>query len=101
MAQFIGYMKGSRGEVSRLGTKNSGMDARVQGWELGGRVCIEHDTMQERDVVHVYLTRGSNGGRSGDSAFYLGAFAWEDGVLTQIARSVTFPLVDEPKQATR
>ena len=71
MAHFIGYIKGARGEVSRFGTKASDMDARAQGWGLGGRVCIEHDSMQERDVVHVWITRGSNGGRQGDNAFYL------------------------------
>lgn len=95
MAHFIAYMKGGRGEVSRTGTKNSGIDTRAQGWNIGGRVAVEHDSMQERDVVHLWITRGSDGGRSGDSSFYLGAFAWEDGVMTQILVGNTFPLKDE------
>lgn len=32
MAALIGFLRGSRGEVSRLGSKSSGISARLQTW---------------------------------------------------------------------
>lgn len=59
MAQFYGSMKGSRGEATRLGTKNSGFDAHIRGWNIGARVYLRH--VDGKDVVSVYKTGGSNG----------------------------------------
>lgn len=59
MAHFIGYLQGSRGEASRLGTKNTGIDARAQGWEIGGKIIMECNKDGE-DIVTIYVTRGSN-----------------------------------------
>jgi hypothetical protein len=38
MAQFRGTVRGARGEVSRLGHKNSGMTVEAQSWE--GKVVV-------------------------------------------------------------
>ena len=58
MSHFYGSMKGSRGEVARMGTKSSGITAHVRGWHIGGSLTVETDG-QGRDVVTFYLTGGS------------------------------------------
>lgn len=60
MAQFLAEIKGSRGAVTRLGTKNSGITCRVNGWHVGARVEISH--INNKDVVRVYKTKGSSRG---------------------------------------
>lgn len=62
MARYRATIKGQRGEVSRLGTKNSQMSATVNGWDIGLDVRILPDPHnQDSDVIFVYLTPGSNG----------------------------------------
>lgn len=62
MAQFRAVIKGQRGEASRLGSKNSGINTSVNGWNAGVRVVAEH--VDGKDVFHVYRAWGSNGGRA-------------------------------------
>ena len=64
MAQFLASIQGSRGEATRLGSKESGMVARVNGWNVGARVELYHE--DGRDVVRVYRTSGSNNHRSAE-----------------------------------
>jgi hypothetical protein len=59
MAHFIGYMEGSRGQVSRLGTKRSGMVTQVQGWNFGVKAAIYYNEKTDRDEVRIMLTHGS------------------------------------------
>lgn len=80
MAHFIGYLKGNRGEASRLGTGNSGIRAQAQGWDIGGKVYCSVNNNGE-DIVEMYVTRGSNGYGSG---FYLGTFKIKDGKIIKI-----------------
>ncbi len=58
MARFIGFLKGSRGEVTRLGTPSSGISATAQGWNIGGRV--ETENRSNVDHVTFTLTAGTN-----------------------------------------
>jgi hypothetical protein len=60
MAQFRATIKGQRGEVSRLGSRKTGLSARVNGWNLGVQVEAEYDADFDRDVFTMYLTGGSN-----------------------------------------
>lgn len=60
MAHFYGSMQGSRGQVTRMGTKNSGMTAHIRGWNIGAKVVLTH--RNGVDVVEVYRTSGSTGG---------------------------------------
>jgi len=60
MARFIGFLKGSHGEVSRLGEPASGMSAEARGWNIGGKVYANADDGKE-DTVKMCLTGGSNG----------------------------------------
>lgn len=59
MAQFIGFIRGGRGEASRLGHKTTGLTAEARGWTTGAEIRIAH--VDGRDVVHVYRTEGSGG----------------------------------------
>lgn len=61
MAQFMGVIKGQKGETSRLGSKNSGFLATVDGWDAGIYVEARWDERLGMDVFMVYATGGSNG----------------------------------------
>jgi len=58
MAQFYGEMQGTRGEVSRCGSKNIGLVAHVRGWDVGAKIYMSHDN--GKDVCEVYSTCGSH-----------------------------------------
>jgi hypothetical protein len=60
MAHFYMNAQGNRGEVTRMGTKNSGMFAHVRGWSSGIRVEAYHDEEAGEDCFRVYSTGGSN-----------------------------------------
>jgi hypothetical protein len=64
MAQYIGYLQGQRREVSRLGTKKSGLVATAQGWEVGARIYISWNEKTQEDEVWIYATSGTNGRRN-------------------------------------
>lgn len=57
MSHFYGSMIGSRGEVTRCGTPNSGIQAHLRGWNLGVKVSVQRE--EGKDVVHLSLTNGS------------------------------------------
>lgn len=58
MAQFYGSMQGNRGETTHMGTKDSGMEAHIRGWDIGVYVQIHH--IDGKDVIKVFKTGGSN-----------------------------------------
>ena len=62
MAQYRSTIKGIRGVASRLGSKQSGMEADINGWNIGVRVIIKWNDDYDCDEVFVYKTAGSNGG---------------------------------------
>ena len=76
MAQFMGYVKGQRGEATRLGSKNSGLVVRANGWESGIKVEATVD-IEGRDVFWVEITGGSNKGKSATLLGKLVAGVWE------------------------
>jgi hypothetical protein len=59
MAHFYGNLQGSRGEATRMGTKNSGIEAHVRGWGVGIYVSCFVDT-DGTDVCVARQTGGSN-----------------------------------------
>ena len=71
MAHFIGYVQGNRGEASRLGSKDSGIKAQAQGWEMGGVVRLWHYKPYDRDNLTLDYNTGSNGGGSGASILHV------------------------------
>ena len=58
MAQFKADIKGSRGSVSRLGGKTSGITGHIRGWESGIKIEGHHDE-DLGDIFMVYQTSGS------------------------------------------
>ena len=70
MAAHIGYLQGNRGDVSRLGSKHSGMRATANGWRIGGQVYSgttgQESWRSEKEPEHEYvvfsLTHGSGYG---------------------------------------
>lgn len=58
MAQFYATMKGAKGEASRLGSKQSGINVSVKSWE--GEVDVRMWHSDGRDWVCVTL--GAHGG---------------------------------------
>lgn len=64
MARFRATIQGQRGEASRLGSKNSGITASINGWNLGIYVEAKVDPVTGEDVFYVWKTGGSNGGVS-------------------------------------
>ena len=57
MAHFMVSCSGNRGETSRLGGKESGVSADLNGWNGGVSVRLYHE--DGRDMARVVLTRGS------------------------------------------
>lgn len=69
MSHYYARIKGTRGEATRCGSKSSGIWGHICGWNVGARVeiYIERFTniygeQEERDVVRVFKTGGTNRG---------------------------------------
>jgi hypothetical protein len=60
MSRFIGYVRGSRGEASRLGTEKSGLRVKANGWGAGVQVVAR--AQGDSDEFYVWATGGSGGG---------------------------------------
>ena len=61
MAHFYAEVQGNRGSVSRTGSKNSGIDGHIRGWNNGIRVVGRYNKEKDCDKFTVYKTSGSNG----------------------------------------
>jgi hypothetical protein len=60
MAQFRGWIKGQRGQASRLGSKASGLDANLASWQ--GSVSVSLWTTEDGvDMARVWLAPHTNG----------------------------------------
>lgn len=75
MAHFIGYVQGSRGEASRVGTTSSGMSAIARGWDVGGQVCAYNDDKTGMDYVEFSVNGGSNDASRSKTILRV----WQDG----------------------
>ena len=61
MSHFYMTTNSNRKPVTKTGTKNSGMESHIRGWERGVRVLAKYDEATKQDVFEVYATSGSNG----------------------------------------
>jgi len=59
MSQFYGSIEGSRGKATREGSKASGMEGHIRGWNIGARVICSYDEHSGKDTVKVYKAGGS------------------------------------------
>ena len=60
MSHFYASMQGNRGEATRCGSKQSGIDAHIRGWNSGVRVSCRYNKTTGRDECFIYATGGSN-----------------------------------------
>ena len=64
MARFYGDIQGHRGEATRMGTPNSGIQAHIRGWNVGARIQASTDPDDQKlDRIEVYQTGGSHSPR--------------------------------------
>lgn len=77
MAHFISFIKGCRGEASRLGSKDSGIRASARGWNCGMRISGRHQSGLNRDAFTCYADHGSSGG--GQDVWVAGVVDGPDG----------------------
>jgi len=60
MAHFYGTITGSRGTtVTKTGTKDSGIEGHIRGWNVGVKVVCTH--RNGKDECRIYETGGSSG----------------------------------------
>jgi hypothetical protein len=60
MSHFYSRIQGHKGQVTRCGTKTSGIRAEATGWDIGTISTIRYDPTIDTDVVSIYITGGSN-----------------------------------------
>jgi len=61
MSRFVAGIQGGQKEVTRSGTKNSGISGYVQGWRFGVQINMYVNDEGE-DEAHIFLTDGSSRG---------------------------------------
>lgn len=64
MSHFYGTLKGSRGEATRCGTKNSGLDVTAASWAGAIRTRVWHDGAAGVDRYDVSLIPWHGAGAS-------------------------------------
>ncbi len=73
MAHFRGTLQGNRGDASRLGSKDSGLQVTCAGWRLGATCHIDYNKSKQRDEISVWIDTGSGSSYKTDQRF-LGTF---------------------------
>jgi hypothetical protein len=73
-SHFYASIQGSRGEATKQGTAESGIDGHIRGWDVGIAVrgYVDEDG---KDRFYVTLTSGSNGHRT---SRFIGSFTEQD-----------------------
>lgn len=61
MSHFYASIEGNLGEGTRCGTKTSGMNGHVRGWNIGGYIFMRWNEKKQRDEVTIDVTCGSGG----------------------------------------
>jgi hypothetical protein len=93
MSHFYGTLKGTRGEATRCGSKDSGIVAHAASWE--GAVCarVFHDEETGKDWAYVGLT--SWHGRGSERELYRGPVDGSTPPLPDDITRMILPVVDE------
>lgn len=60
MSHFYGSLEGNRGMATRQGTKASGIEGHIRGWNIGVRIVCSYGNVTGKDTIMVYQTSGSN-----------------------------------------
>ena len=62
MTHFRGTIQGNRGGTSRLGSKNSGLTATADEWDIGATVKARYNETLKCDEIVVTIDSGSGYG---------------------------------------
>ena len=89
MSRFYADIQGNRGEATRQGSKASGIRGHIRGWDSGAQVYCGVNS-DGKDVVEVYLTRGSSGNCVGSKAASGFVSKTVDGKLVFLAKKKDF-----------
>jgi hypothetical protein len=65
MSTFYGNLRGNRGEVTRQGSKASGIVAVARSWQGSIRVDLDWSTTLNAPTVHITAHQGSSADLSG------------------------------------
>ena len=87
MAHFRAWIRGQRGEASRLGSKASGMTTRLQTWGWDVEVSAIHSEVQKQDGALVEIVNHTTGQRIPLLGLNLSAEYYND-VVNYIYRTV-------------
>lgn len=68
MAHFYGWLQGNRGEATRMGAKDSGIDSWVQGWGSRIRVHMGYDAREDKDYGSAIFGTGPSNYNGGSLA---------------------------------
>ena len=82
MSQFYASIQGNRGMATRCGTKSSGIEGHIRGWNNGVKVYGYHYD-KEGDEFQIYVTGGS-GKSEGE---LIGTVTIKDGALKQTSKN--------------
>lgn len=93
MAHYRAVIQGMRGEASRLGSQNSGIDTSVNGWKGGVEVRGRWNGKAQADEFTISATIGS--AREGRAHGYIGSVI--DGIYTP-SGSVKMRIIEEYMQ---
>ena len=74
MSHFYAEIQGDRKERTCRGTKNSGATGHIRGRDVGARVTMIYNELNDENEVTIELTSGLSGGRSVN----LGTFTHRD-----------------------
>ncbi len=95
MSRFYGSIQGNRGMATRMGHKSSGFTGHIRGWNVGVRIECHVDEDDDKDVLYVYRTGGSNG-RTESKLIAIIKEGEEDGVIpkTRIKKPAESPFAN-------
>lgn len=80
MSRFYGSLNGARGESTKTGTTNSGIQSHARGWNIGVKTNVyDHDG---QDYVSIGITGGSH---NGSVTLDLGTFKLVDGKPVKVS----------------
>ena len=57
MSHFYGYLRGCRGTVTRTGSKDSGINARIKSWSNDVNISLDNDT-DNKDCLTIVIPKG-------------------------------------------
>lgn len=93
MSRFYGDLQGGRGTATRQGTKSSGISGHLRGWDIGARVIVAPQGLNEAvDEVAILKTGGSS---SSTTEGYIAGYS-----KTELTAGILKNLLDAAKAFT-